>query len=147
LPGFGKHGIRSEGRNFARPRLARKKRSRNLGHPANSSGSFNLGIYASNGTLLIDSGSITCSSGVKNVLKSVTLQPGTYYYAFAATDTVCALFGYPNPGGVENIGNANATSSVARFATAGNLFGGALPSPLGTLTTSTFGVPVAMAEP
>jgi hypothetical protein len=111
-----------------------------------SAGTFNIGIYDSSKNLLLGSASIGCGiPGIKNTSVTATdLQPGTYYFAFAATDTTCALNGYGSSLVLQGISNQN----TSRFATAsGALSGGVLPSSLGTLTSTTFGVPTVMVEP
>jgi hypothetical protein len=110
-----------------------------------SAGSFNLGVYDSSGaTKLIDTGTISCSTanGVSKTLGSaVDLVPGVYLYAYAATDTTCALSG-------AGTGNANwLNKNATRTGTAGNLSGGSLPTPTGTLTATSVVVPFGYFEP
>ena len=114
-----------------------------------STGSFNLGIYSADGSSkLLDTGAITCNGGNQTFTlgTSLVLQPGAYFFAFAATGTTCAAAGIGGPlnSGFELIMNNNAT--ITRFGTAGSLMSGSLPSSL-TVTAASFGIPVAFAEP
>jgi len=112
---------------------------------ATSSGSFNIGIYNSSGTKVIDTGSIPCSGSgaVSQSVTSTLLPTGVYYYAFGATDITCALTSVANSPNLQNPANLNGS----RFATGGSISGGVLPASL-TLTKSTTNTyPLAMAEP
>lgn len=98
--------------------------------------------------MLLDTGSITCSSGNQTFTlgSSLVLQPGVYFFAFAATDATCAAMGIGGPtnSAFELIMNNNPT--IKRFGTAGTLSGGSLPASL-TVTAASFAFPIAFAEP
>jgi hypothetical protein len=112
-----------------------------------SGGNFNVGVYDSSGNnKLVDSGSLSCGTlgAVNHTLgSSVTLQPGVYYFAWAATDTSCQG-PEANPSTVEAMANANGS----RWGTADNtLSGGNLPSTLGTITKASVAFVQAYIEP
>jgi len=112
-----------------------------------STGSFNIGIYSSNGnTKWVDSGSLSCATAavVGASITQVTLQPGVYYEAVAATDTTCGLSGMAGATGIANLFNLNAT----RVGTATNtLSGGLLPGTLSTITGGSTPLIFALVEP
>jgi len=93
-----------------------------------------VGVYDSSGNKLLEAAlsCATASVGVSTTLGStVTLTPGTYWYAVSASDTTCASSGASFSGGWFNILDKNTT----RTATAANsVSGGTMPSTLGTLT-------------
>jgi hypothetical protein len=111
-----------------------------LGSGSFSGTTFNFGIYSASGSLLLDSGPFsgvyTEDSLVQTLsITSVTLAPGTYYFAQTASESDIQPFGVS--GGSSNIlvADAIANATTPRFAIAANAAsGGALPSTLGTLT-------------
>jgi hypothetical protein len=107
---------------------------------------FNIGVYTAGGAKLIDSGSMSCTStgAVTSAITAVVLQPGVYYYAYAATSTACGLNGSGNSSQVwTNANSGAARSAVATYALASGL----LPSSLGSLTASPVVAPFAFLEP
>lgn len=120
---------------------------------------FNFGIYDASGNLLLDSGAFNGASSMigtvqTNSITSVTLCPGTYYYAQTASSSSVSPAGLGGNGYLPEVFTiANATT--ARFALAANsAASGALPSTLGALTAesisgaaSIVGTGIAFFEP
>ena len=115
---------------------------------ASSSGqNMFVGMYDSSGNKLLEAAlSCTATNGVSTSLGStVTLTPGTYYYAVSASDTTCAASGTGASfsGGWLNILDKNTT----RMGTAANsVSGGVMPSTLGTVTFNNFPPITTMLE-
>jgi hypothetical protein len=75
---------------------------------------------------------------------SVTLQPGVYYFAYAANDTTCAVTSMTPSTPIVSIMNANGS----RQGTAsGTYSGGVMPTPFGTLSTYSISPAIAFMEP
>lgn len=118
---------------------------------AGSSGKFSIGVYyATSGTnnKLIDTGNVNCTAGIASIAlgSSVVLQPGIYYYAFAASDTTCALDGSSSSNGAWT----NAVAGATRSAVTTGVYTSTtpLPSPLGSITANNSVVaPFAFLEP
>ena len=108
---------------------------------------FNLGVYSAAGNKLADSGSLGCALNtvqVGTLGTAVTLQPGVYYFAYAATDTTCAMVSLTSVNSISNIFNKN----FVHMGTAANALAlGSLPSTLGTVTAAIFGPGLAFIEP
>lgn len=106
-----------------------------------SSGSFYAGVYDSSGNFLLGA-TLSCATlgGVSTSLTTpVTLTPGTYLYAYSASDTTCAASGASFSGGWFNMLDKNTT----RTGTAANsVSSGTMPSTLGTLTYSSSFTPI-----
>ncbi len=102
-------------------------------------GSIGVGIYSADGqTRLITSAAIsTTTTGVKTAIlaAAVTLEPGTYWFAWTADNTTVNTANISRPIQAGNILNARTTK---KFVVAGNGpdSPGVLPSALGTLTTA-----------
>ncbi len=100
-----------------------------------------VGVYDSSGNKLLEA-AVSCAAlnGVSTTLGTpVALTPGTYLYAYSASDTVCAASGAALSGGWSNILSKNTT----RTATAANaVSGGVMPATLGTLTFSSSFTPI-----
>ena len=100
-----------------------------------ATGNLFAGVYDSSGNLKL-SGTLSCAAlnGVSTTLTTpVTLTPGTYLYAYTASDTTCQASGASLGGGWSNMIDKNTT----RTATAANVVsGGVMPSSLGTLSFS-----------
>ena len=115
---------------------------------ASSSGqNMFVGMYDSSGNKLLEAAlSCTATNGVSTSLGStVTLTPGTYYYAVSASDTTCAASGTGASfsRGWLNILDKNTT----RMGTAANsVSGGVMPSTLGTVTFNNFPPITTMLE-
>lgn len=99
------------------------------------------GVYDSSGNKLLEA-ALSCAAlnGVSTSLGSaVTLTPGTYWYAYSASDTTCQASGAALGGGWFNLLDKNTT----RTATAANsVSGGVMPSTLGTLTFNSSFTPI-----
>lgn len=110
-----------------------------LGDGAYSGTTFNFGIYSASGNLLLDSGAFNGAYAVEGTVQtlsitSVTLTPGTYYFAQTASSYVVEPLGVSGTASLISA-NAIANATTPRFAIAANTAsGGALPSTLGTLT-------------
>jgi len=114
-----------------------------VGNITTSSSGQNMfvGVYDSSGNKLLEAAlSCTTANGVSTSLGStVTLTPGTYWYAVSASDTTCAASGASLSGGWFNMLDKNTT----RTATAANsVSSGVMPSTLGTLTFSSSFTPI-----
>jgi hypothetical protein len=100
-----------------------------------------VGVYDTSGGKLLEA-AVSCAAlnGVSTTLGTpVTLTPGTYLYAYSASDTVCAASGAALSGGWFNMLDKNTT----RTATAANaVSGGVMPATLGTLTFSSSFTPI-----
>jgi hypothetical protein len=116
---------------------------------------FNFGIYSASGNLLLDSGPLNgdyTEDGLVQTLSitSVTLSPGTYYYAQTASESGIQPTGLVGNSSISVI-DAIANATTSRFAVAANAAsGGALPSTLGALTAETSnwaGTGLAFFEP
>jgi hypothetical protein len=116
---------------------------------------FNFGIYSASGNLLLDSGPFNgdyTEDGLVQTLSitSVTLSPGTYYYAQTASESGIQPTGLVGNSSISVI-DAIANATTSRFAVAANAAsGGALPSTLGALTAETSnwaGTGLAFFEP
>jgi hypothetical protein len=121
------------------------------------SGTFDFGIYDASGNLLLDAGVFNgayAEIGVVQTLSitSVTLCPGTYYFAQTATESSVQPVGVGGSGSiaaVDAISNAT-TQRIAVAANGANSLTGALPSTLGALTAETTdwtGTGLAFFEP
>ena len=114
-----------------------------VGNIATISASQNMfvGVYDSSGNKLLEA-ALSCAAlnGVSTTLGTpVTLTPGTYLYAYSASDTVCAASGAALSGGWSNMLSKNTT----RTATAANaVSAGVMPATLGTLTFSSSFTPI-----
>lgn len=83
---------------------------------------------------------------------SVTLNPGVYYFTFGCDSTTGALasnIGFSSSGVADALRNANAGTNDKREGTAANsISGGALPSTLGNVTTTSgLNIPIGFFEP
>lgn len=105
-----------------------------------ASSTVNVGIYDSNGTLLVDSGAFDTVPGTTALSKalpsSVALSPGVYYFAQSASAPASdglKLVTAPvaGEGMMNNVGAAVRVAIAASSAS-----GGALPSTLGALTAN-----------
>jgi len=108
---------------------------------ASSGQNMFVGVYDASGNKLLEAAlSCTTANGVSTSLGStVTLTPGTYWYAVSASDTTCAASGASLSGGWFNMLDKNTT----RTATAANsVSSGVMPSTLGTLTFSSSFTPI-----
>lgn len=98
-----------------------------------------VGIYDASGSKLIDSGTFDVSStGFKqNSFTAVTLQPGTYYFAWSADGTTAAArhINVSLGSGAGAFVNQGAASRRVN-GTANAMAGGVLPATLGALTDS-----------
>jgi hypothetical protein len=121
------------------------------------SGTFDFGIYDASGNLLLDAGVFNgayAEIGVVQTLSitSVTLCPGTYFFAQTASDSSVEPLGVGGSGSiaaVDAIHNAT-TPRIAVAANTANSLTGALPSTLGALTAETSnwsGTGLAFFEP
>lgn len=124
---------------------------------ASSSKNLVVGIYSADGqTKLLDSGAFdgggAGSTAQQNVIGSVSLPAGCYWFAWAgdyttATPSWWSIATNANMGGIFN------KRTTKKYAICGNkMVATSLPSALGTLTTSAFtntfvAIPVAMFEP
>ena len=94
---------------------------------------FYAGVYDASGNKLLE-GSFSCATanGVSFSLgTAVTLAPGTYLYAYSASDTTCAV----NTVGSTSTWVNYLTKNATRVAMAANaVSGGAMPATLGTLS-------------
>ena len=92
-----------------------------------------MGVYDSSGNKLLEAAlSCAATAGVSTSLGStVTLTPGTYWYAVSASDTTCQASGASLSGGWFNMLDKNTTRTAAA---ANSVSGGVMPSTLGTLT-------------
>ena len=104
------------------------------------------GVYDTSGNKLLEA-ALSCAAlnGVSLTLGTpVTLTPGTYLYAYSASDTTCAASGSSLSGGWFNMLDKNTT----RTATAANaVSSGVMPATLGTLTFNSSFTPIyAMLE-
>lgn len=99
------------------------------------------GIYNSDGTtLLVDSGAVdTSTNGVKTTtVGSVTLQPGTYWFAYTA-NTATTLTGILGPSALSDTALSTAGAGKIGYGTAANAsVAGQLPSTLGAVTLANF---------
>jgi hypothetical protein len=121
-----------------------------IGHITTSVGSgsggastFNFGIYDASGNLLLDSGAFNGANSVAgtvqtNSITSVTLAPGTYFFAQTASIYTVSPLGVAEFATGLIAADAIANATTARYAIAANpASGGSLPSTLGTLTSET----------
>jgi hypothetical protein len=106
---------------------------------------MNFGIYSSTGSKLLDSGAITTATSSTNETvtlgSSVTLTPGTYYFAQSASGSVSTALSLPQgiPASSPTILNLNAVR-VGQAANATS--GGVMPATLGTITSDTLNLGV-----
>lgn len=108
---------------------------------------FNIAIYDSGGNRLIDSGPLACNTAqaVGASVGSITLQPGTYYIAAAATDSTCAIIGITNPSNVQKMANLNGNRAGT---SASHLVSPNMPNPIGSLTAvNGIYLPIVFIEP
>lgn len=104
-----------------------------------------FGIYTQAGSKVVDGGNFLASTGAgvqTNTITPVTLTPGVYYHAQAATTTNSGMTFFPGIQISSSASNNTIPSFVANFtkrvAIAANaLSGGTLPATLGTLTAFT----------
>lgn len=106
-----------------------------------------VGVYSAAGAKLLEA-ALSCATlnGTTTTLASpVTLAAGTYFYAYSASNTTCAITGVPLGTSFANMMQKNAV----RLATSANLVsGGVMPATLGTLASSSPSTtPVVLLEP
>ena len=122
---------------------------------ANALGKFGgFGIYTADGnTLVVDSGPMSLASiaVVTSSIASVTISPGTYFYAQTADTTTATM---PTSASVNSnqIALMNANAAFPRYAVAANpSVAGQLPATLGALTATSpatqFDTAIVMFEP
>ena len=102
------------------------------------SGTANFGIYDSTGNLLLDSGPFNSNPPVTatNAIPAVTLPPGVYYFAQAATNYAIQFYTFTNAiPGVNAFTLLNANANRVGYA-ANTLSGTTLPALLGAITAA-----------
>jgi hypothetical protein len=98
---------------------------------------------------LVSGSSVSLSCASANVVtgstgSTLTLEPGIYAFAYGATDTSCAV---TSQGIVTWMSSLNQNSSKRQGTGANAISSGALPSTLGTLSTSNQNIPYSLWEP
>lgn len=125
----------------------------NVGTP-----NLSCGIYDSNGNKLLDSGVFALNATAakfSNTFAAVTLAAGTYYFAWALSNSASGSFGGMNTSTADNNAFVSIFNAItSNFGFAANAFAaGALPATLGALTAfaanpgGTFGIPSCFFEP
>jgi hypothetical protein len=107
-----------------------------------------VGIYSSDGnTKLVDSGALdAASTGVKTAsITAVTLNPGVYWFAQAASDATVQTRTINAVTAATNMLNPNTNKKIGIAANAAAA--GVLPSSLGTITGSGINTAIAVFEP
>ena len=109
-----------------------------------ANGSVNFGIYSVAGNKLLDSGALiaTGTGVVQNVIGSVTLPAGTYYFAQSSHVTAVTVYTF-TAAGQTNMNSVLNNSGTVKVGSAANLtVSGSMPSTLGVITA---GSTLAMA--
>ncbi len=102
-----------------------------------ATGSTDMGIYDTNGNLLVHTGAVTNSASTtqtNNFSSNYALSPGTYFLAFCAsnsTDTFSKIGAMSVPGAISNYRVATNTGTA-----------GVLPSTLGTILAPSGAAPL-----
>jgi hypothetical protein len=107
---------------------------------ASAGDSINLAVYDFNKNLLLDSGALSTTTGAGAVVTAtvnVTIQPGWYFFAYAATSTTPTFASVPTLN-ASAATNTNLTAKVS-FTAANVLAAGAMPATLGALTQNAGG--------
>jgi hypothetical protein len=102
--------------------------------------SINFALYDFNKNLLVDSGALSTTTGAGALITAtvnLAIQPGWYFYAYAATSVTPSFASVPtlNGGAATN----SAVTAKVSFTAANVLAAGAMPATLGALTQNSGG--------